>query len=97
MPTNQNVGQLLRAARERRGESLRGAASGLGVDPSHLLRVEAGRKHPSSELRRAASDYFGLDPDAVVLAAGSAPADILEILHQNPALVAEIRARYGRR
>lgn len=41
------LGSRLRAAREKRGMSLRGLASAIGVSPSLLSQVETGRTKPS--------------------------------------------------
>jgi transcriptional regulator with XRE-family HTH domain len=94
MANTSEIGRLLRAARERRGQSLRNAATGLGVDPSYLSRVEVGMKPPSSAFSQNASQYYGLSPDELALASGTVPDDILEILRDNPALLAELRLRH---
>jgi transcriptional regulator with XRE-family HTH domain len=87
------IGQLLRAARARRGESLRGVANHLGVSPSYLSRVEGGAKQPSSSFRAAVAQYYGLTNDDVLLAVGQVPPDVVEILRRRPDLLAEIRRR----
>ena len=48
------VADVLRRAREANGQSLRGAAKELGVDPSYLSRVESGERTPSPGLRERA-------------------------------------------
>jgi len=90
-----DLATLLRSARERRGESLRGAARGLGVDASYLSRVESGGRRPSEEFRERASHYYDLDNDAATLAAGSVPPDIAEILREHPDLIDKLRRDYG--
>ena len=90
-----HVADVLRKAREANGQSLRGAAKELGVDPSYLSRVESGERSPSPSLRDRAESLYGLDSDTLALSAGHVPADVLEILRQNPELLAEIRARHG--
>lgn len=97
MTDDVTVAQLLKAARVRRGESLRRAAESLGVDPSHLLRVESGAKPPSLELQSVASDYYGIDRDQLALASGGLPSDVVAILRDHPELLEEIRNRYARR
>ena len=91
------VADVLRKAREANGRSLRGAAKELGVDPSYLSRVESGERSPSPGLCERAESLYGLDSDTVALSAGQVPADVVEILRQHPELLAEIRARHGRR
>jgi transcriptional regulator with XRE-family HTH domain len=85
------IGELLKAARRERGETLRRAASELGVHASHLSRVESGHKQPSLALQKAASDYYQLADDEVLLARGMLPDDVLEILRARPELLDEIR------
>ena len=87
---------MLRQLREQRGQSLRAAASDLGVAPSHLSRLERGQKSPSDELRRRAADYYGVDEDHVALDEGQVPDDIVQILRLHPEVLAELRTRFGR-
>ena len=57
--TSTAVGELLRSLRTERGESLRGVASELGVDPSYLSKVERGQKPLPESLRNKVTDYYG--------------------------------------
>jgi transcriptional regulator with XRE-family HTH domain len=91
MSPKRDLATILREAREQRGISLRAAAADLGVAPSHLSRIENGEKGPSIEVQQKASDYYGLNPDQVTLAGGSAPDDIVRILQQNPGLLDTLR------
>ena len=93
MTEQQSAAALLRELRQQRGESLRSAARGLGVDPSFLARVETGQKAPSGALRERASQYYGADSDGVHLAAGQLPPDVVQLLLDNPDEIAEIRRR----
>ena len=95
MRADRRVADVLREAREANGQSLRGAARELGVDPSYLCRVESGERSPSAGLSERAESLYGLDSDVVALSAGRVPPDVVEILRQNPELLAEIRARHG--
>lgn len=96
MGSDRRVADILREAREANGKSLRGAARELGVDASYLSRVETGERSPSAGLRERAEGLYGLDSDVLALSAGYVPLDVLEILRQNPELLAEIRARHGK-
>jgi len=87
--------RLLRKLREQRGESLRAAASELGVAPSHLSRLERGEKSPSEELRRRAAHYYGVSEDSVTLDEGRIPDDIVQILRMHPEILPELRRRFG--
>lgn len=89
------IADMLRNARQAKGQSLRSAAKDLGVDASYLSRVETGERQPSAELRDRAVSHYALDGEHVALAAGDIPSDIAEILLQHPELLVEIRARYG--
>lgn len=93
MAKRPTVAEVLRSARLEMGQSLRSAAADLAVDPAHLSRIEAGLKTPSDELQRRAADYYALDADQLHLAAGTVPADILEILRSDPSLLEELRGR----
>lgn len=88
------VADLLRELRQDRGESLRVAARGIGVDPGHLARVEAGEKPLSDALSERVSAYYDVDTDRVQLAAGKAPSDIVAILLAHPDELSRLRKRY---
>lgn len=94
MGADRRVADILREAREANGQSLRSAARELGVDASYLSRVETGERSPSAGLRERAESLYGLDSDVLALSAGHVPADILEILRQQPELLSEIRSRH---
>ncbi|HXN62940.1 MAG TPA: helix-turn-helix transcriptional regulator [Acidimicrobiales bacterium] len=85
---------LLRKLREESGQSLRQAASELGVAASHLSRLERGEKSPSEALSEKVAGYYGVDGDLIQLNDGRVPADILEILRTHPELLAELRQRH---
>jgi transcriptional regulator with XRE-family HTH domain len=95
MSDTAGAARLLRQLREKRGQSLRAAASELGVAPSHLSRLERGEKSPSNELRRRAAHYYGVDEDSVTLDEGRVPDDIIQILQEHPEVLAELRGRFG--
>lgn len=93
--TSTAVGDLLRRLRTERGQSLRGAARDLGVDPSYLSKVERGQKPLPEGLRRQVSDYYDTDSDRLEIASGAVPADVARILAEHPKAVEELRQRYG--
>lgn len=47
------IGKVIRALRQKRGETLEQVALGVGTDPSNLSRIERGVQQPSAELLRA--------------------------------------------
>ena len=88
------LADILRSARERKGQSLRSAAKDLGVPASYLSRVETGQKPASAGLRERAGGLYDLDGDALCIAAGDIPADVSDIIKRHPELLAELRTRY---
>src|SRR3546814_88188 len=96
MARPERIADLLRQAREARGESLRNAAKAIGIDPSYLSRVEGGAKVPSGAVRDRATSHYELDRDLLALAAGDVPEDVLAILQRHPEVLGELRERYGR-
>jgi transcriptional regulator with XRE-family HTH domain len=89
------VADLLRQLREEKGDSLRSAARGIGVDASHLKRVEDGDKKVSENLTERVINYYDVDPDRVYLAAAQLPPDIVELLLAHPEELSSIRRRLG--
>lgn len=47
------IGQVIRALRQKRGETLESMALDIGTDASNLSRIERGIQQPSTELLRA--------------------------------------------
>lgn len=97
MTEKASVAELLRRLRAERGESLRAAARGLGVDPSYLSRVENGEKTPSAQLQERAIEHYQVNADLLYLAAGRVPPDVVAILREHPQLLAMLREEYGNR
>jgi transcriptional regulator with XRE-family HTH domain len=93
--TSPAVGDLLRKLRKERGQSLRGAAKDLGVDPSYLSKVERGQKPLPETLRDRATDYYETDEDQLTVASGTMPPDVARILAEHPEAIEELRRRYG--
>jgi transcriptional regulator with XRE-family HTH domain len=89
------LASLLRELRESQGASLREAARDLGVDPAHLSRLERGAKPASSSILDRASRYYSIDREKLELARGDIPGDVVRILIDNPAVLEELRSRYG--
>lgn len=85
------MGALLRELRESRGESLRSAATKVGVAASQLSRVERGQRSIGGLAERLA-DYYAVPIDRLVL--GQVPHDIAEILRLHPAEIDRLRAEY---
>lgn len=88
------VAELLRDLRQSKGESLRAAAKGIGVDPGHLARVEAGEKPLSNSLSERVTAHYDVRPDELHLAAGRVPPDVVAILIDHPEELDRLRKRY---
>lgn len=95
MTAKRRVSDILRKAREAKGQSLRGAARELGIDASYLSRVESGERSLSAGLRERAESLYEIDGDALALSAGQVPDDVLDILQRHPELLNEIRTKHG--
>lgn len=53
-----DIGQVIRALRQKRGETLEQVALGVGTDPSNLSRIERGVQQPSAELLRSIAEVL---------------------------------------
>lgn len=54
-----NIGQVIRALRKKRGETLEQLAFAIGTDPSNLSRIERGVQQPSAESLRTLAEALG--------------------------------------
>lgn len=61
------AGSRLRAVREAQGRTLRGVAAKVGINPSHLSRIERGDRRPSVELLRDLTRELGLKDIAAAI------------------------------
>src|SRR3954468_6063513 len=91
-----SLGEFLRQRREARRAadrdfSLRRVAASVGIEPSYLSKIERGEQPPPGEetIRRLA-DELGEDRDTLLAVAGKVSRDLLEIIRERPALVAEL-------
>jgi transcriptional regulator with XRE-family HTH domain len=87
----------LRKARQAKGVSIKKAAPELGVDYTHLSKIENGVASPSAALlARLILLYEVENPDVIYGAAGILPPDIDRILSGRPsAAYALLRSRLG--
>lgn len=89
------LGQLMVAARTRRGLSLRALARVLGMAPSHVSNVERGRMLPSAEMVRAicaALEVPETDRDRWYAAGEMLAPGMLDALLAHPERWREVRA-----
>lgn len=89
-------GQFLRKRRLAKAAgdssfSLRKLADRVGIEPSYLSKIERGEQPPPGEetIRRIADD-LDEDRDALLALAGKVSGDLLDIIRQRPAVVAEL-------
>jgi len=91
-----SFGAYLRGLREQRRKvnrrySVRQTAERIGVEPTHLSKIERGEIYPPTEdmMRRLAAD-LGEDADLLLARAGLVASDVLEVIAKRPTLFAEI-------
>ncbi len=96
MPPASSFGEFLRDRRLAKvasdpGFSLRQLAGRVGIEPSYLSKIERGEQPPPGEetIRRLA-DQLGEDRDTLLALAGKVSGDLLEIIRERPALVADL-------
>ena len=84
LPAGQSdFGGLLRRTREKAGLSRQELGGRVGLDASHIFRIETGDRRPSRESALALADALGLDDQSInewLLAAGFAPMPLLTAL-----------------
>ena len=92
----QSFGELLRQRRLAKAESdpafsLRQLVDRVGIEPSYLSKIERGEQPPPGEqnIRRLAEE-LGEDPDALLALGGKVSGDLLAIIRERPAVVAEL-------
>ena len=88
---------LLRELRERQGQTLRSAASEIGVAASQLSRMERGERPIGGAIARKLSTHYGVPAEVIELATGNVPSDILNILRNHPEEIEYLRRKYGAR
>jgi len=71
--------------------SVRQLARRVGIEPSYLSKIERNHEAPPGEatVRRIAEE-LGEDTDTLLALAGKVPADLVAIIHERPAAVAEL-------
>ena len=96
MLTKSIFGEFLRRSRlEKRAVdpafSVRQLARRVGIEPSYLSKIERGEEAPPGErtVCRIAEE-LGEDTDMLLALAGKVPADLVAIIHERPAVVAEL-------
>jgi HTH-type transcriptional regulator, competence development regulator len=87
---------LLRQLRDEDKTGIKKLAPALGVSYTYLSKLENGVAAPSEEFVERVANYFHRDKNHLLLAAGKVPAEVLEILQNNPDQAIEfLRKRFG--
>jgi transcriptional regulator with XRE-family HTH domain len=60
------LGEKLRTLRKRRSLTVRQLGDRLGVDHSHITKIETGENIPSLPLAIKIADFFGISVDQLV-------------------------------
>lgn len=96
MNTKSTFGGFLRRSRLEKQAvdptfSVRQLAGRVGIEPSYLSKIERGREEPPGEetIRRIAAE-LGEDSDALLALAGKVSTDLVNIIRERPAVVAEL-------
>lgn len=96
MSKDQSFGEFVRERRLQKAAgdasfSLRQVADRIGLEPSYLSKIERGEQPPPGEqtIRRLAEE-LSEDPDILLALAGKVSSDLLEIIRERPALVADL-------
>jgi transcriptional regulator with XRE-family HTH domain len=91
-------GEILRELRTKSGVGIKRLAPELGVDYTYLSKLESNQVRPSEQLIDRVAIYFDYDRDLLLLSADRVPADIRQILRDNPQdAVNYLRERFGSR
>jgi DNA modification methylase/transcriptional regulator with XRE-family HTH domain len=81
---SKELGRRLRMERSTAGLSLVTLADKLKVTKGYLSRLESGKATPSIRMVERIAKAIGADPDPLYILAGYLPADVRQILYQNP-------------
>ena len=85
-----NIGQIIRAVRKKRGETLEQLAFAIKSDPSNLSRIERGVQQPSPESLRMIASALGTTVSALHAAAEGAKSPA----HKAPELLGASESDY---
>lgn len=94
MARKQAAARVLRELRQSQDRSLRTTAADLGLAPSYLSRLERGERSCTEQLSQRIANYYGVSPEAIELAEGRVPADIVAILSEHPEELIRLRELY---
>lgn len=85
-----SFGEYLRSTREAADLSVRSLAKQIGVEHSHLSKIERGEKPPSDELLTLLADALEVDVNVMFAAAGKVTARLREVICRRPKVFAQL-------
>lgn len=89
-------GRVLRELRRNSGVGIKRFGPEVGVSYSYISKLENDVVPPSEGFVQRAANYFEVDPNVLLLAAGKVPTDVLRILQDNPEEALKLlRAKFG--
>lgn len=89
-------GARLRELRKGKGISQRDLADSVGVDFTYLSKLENERlPAPSATVIAALAEALDADADELAVLAGKIPADLVDVLRQNPGAIKMFRSLAG--
>jgi HTH-type transcriptional regulator, competence development regulator len=89
-------GAYLRDLRKKTDLGLKRVAPALGLSYSYLSKLENGLVEPSSDTVNRLAAYYHVDSEVLATAAGQLPADVAQILAEQPeAAIKLLRQRFG--
>jgi transcriptional regulator with XRE-family HTH domain len=77
-------GIRLRKLRIEKGISLKKLAPELKLDYTYISKLENSKVLPSAEVIIKLAEYFGYDPDELLVSVGKLPPDIEKIFQERP-------------
>ena len=79
-----DFGEKLKDIRSQRGLSIKKLGADLDINYTYISKLENSISYPSYGFINKVSEYFNIDSDELLLAAGKIPNDIKDILQNNP-------------
>jgi transcriptional regulator with XRE-family HTH domain len=88
----------VRDLRKKKGVGLKRMAPEIEVEYTYLSKIENGYVLPSADVLNRIARYLDYDKDELMILADRMPADIRDILRDNPREALEfLRERFGKR
>lgn len=93
-----SLGETVRGLRKKKGVSLKRMAPEIEVEYTYLSKIENEYVLPSADVLSRIARYLDYDQDELMILADRIPADIKDILRNNPKEALEfLRERFGKK